>query len=627
MMKKILFALKLVEVRLRFIGILVAMVLIVGYWDRISTGWDRLTRPSRAPAIAGDKEFFCPMHPQVVRDQQGNCPICGMSLSERKKGEKEVLPEGVVGRVTLSPLRVQMAGITTVEVGYRPLFRTIETTGDLETDERRRSRIVARTAGRADKVYADYAGAEVKAGAPLLEIYSPDLLTGREEYVNALQWLGEAKTADAEARAKRLVRSARERLLLWGMTEAQVDALKPGVEVEPHVDVVSPISGTVTAKLVVAGQEVAAGDVLYEVADLSVLWLQVHVLEDDLGLVKTGLTVDVTAVAFPGESFGGTVTFVDPLVDARTRTGRARVDVPNPDGKLRPGMAVTARVAIPVAPRYETFVGCCPDCPEVLSDKPGKCPGCGMNMVPQGPVVVPLAKPVYRCWMEGGERDTPGPCPKCGMQLGEKDLVKPDPAGTRTVWVCEVHPDHVHDDPAQGEACAGGPDQPRKIEPGSRLVYACPMHPDQTSDKPGKCPICGMALVYRIESRPTRLAEHYGCPVHPSEFSDLPGKCRVCATPFEKVKVPEVLAVPFLSVVDSGSRKVVWVDKGGGLFEGVEVRLGARAGEYYPVLKGLAAGQRVAAAGAFLIDAENGLNPSAASAYFGASGSPSGDGK
>ena len=449
------------------------------------------------------------------------------------------------------------------------------------------------------------------------------------------------------------------------MTDGQVDALKPGEEVESHVDVVSPISGTVTAKNVVASQGVAAGEVLYEVADLSVLWLQVHVLEDDLGLVTTGLTVDVTAVAYPGESFGGTVTFVDPLVDARTRSGRARVEVPNADGKLKPGMAATARLAIPVAPRYESIVRCCPDCPEILSDEPGTCPSCGMEMVRQGPVVVPLAKdvyrctmndggerdtpgpcpkcgmplgaeslvkappakPLYRCWMDGGERDTPGPCPKCGMTLGEKDLVKPEPPGTRTVWVCESHPEHVHDKPGEPDPCAGGPDQPRKIEPGSRLVYRCPMHPEVVSDKPGKCPICGMNLVYRIESQPTRLAERYGCPVHPSVFQETPGKCRICAPPPEKAKVPEVLAVPFPSVIDTGSRKVVWVDKGGGMYEGVEVKLGARAGEYYPVLKGLAAGDRVAASGAFLIDAENGLNPSAASAYFGASDQPEGGGK
>jgi Cu(I)/Ag(I) efflux system membrane fusion protein len=251
-----------------------------------------------------------------------------------------------------------------------------------------------------------------------------------------------------------------------------------------------------------------------------------------------------------------------------------------------------------------------------------------MEMVKKGGVPAPEAKALYRCPMDGGERDTPGPCPKCGMALGEEHRVKVEAPGAKTIWVCEIHPDHVFDGPGECARCNGMPYEPRKIYPGSKLVYRCPEHPNEKSDQPGKCPKCGKDLGFKVESEASRVEEGYCCPVHAGVMESAPGKCPICGSALEHAAVEEVLAVPFPSVIDTGSKKVVWLDKGGGLFEGVEVRLGPRAGDFYPVLAGLAAGDHVALEGAFLIDAENGLNPSASATYFGASDKPaSGGGK
>ena len=149
------FATKAIEIRLRFIAVLVGIGLLIGYWDTIKNYWDKWTRPAAASGamLSADDEFYCPMHPSVVRDKPDaggaipKCPICGMPLSKRKIGELAELPEGVVSRVQLSPYRVQLAGIKTVDVEHRPLVVEIRTVGYVAIDERKLSRIVVRASG------------------------------------------------------------------------------------------------------------------------------------------------------------------------------------------------------------------------------------------------------------------------------------------------------------------------------------------------------------------------------------------------------------------------------------------------------------------------------------------------
>lgn len=159
----------------------------------------------------------------------------------------------------------------------------------------------------------------------------------------------------------------------------------------------------------------------------------------------------------------------------------------------------------------------------------------------------------------------------------------------------------------------------RRLAPEARLVYACPHHPEVVSDKPGTCPKCGMKLQYKIVSDATKLSETWMCPLHPTRTADGKLSCPECGGEMKRVEVEQVLAVPESAVIDTGSRKIVFVEKERGVYHALEVVLGPRAGSFFPALKGLAVGDRVVAAGAFLLDAEARLNPAAGVVYFGAS--------
>lgn len=245
--------------------------------------------------------------------------------------------------------------------------------------------------------------------------------------------------------------------------------------------------------------------------------------------------------------------------------------------------------------------------------------------------VKPAKEFIYKCPMDGAVRDTPGPCPKCKMPLDERHKVpKPVPQVERKIYVCDVHPEEVFDKPGRckKESCAESDNglgmelEERRIAPGAKLVYVCPVHPEVKSDKPGVCPRekCGKKLGFRIVSDATQLAEAWVCPLHPTEMTAGKGKCPACGREMKHLEFEQVLAVPFSAVIDTGVRKIVFLEKGHGVFDAVRIEIGPRVGEYYQVLKGLAVGDRVVTSGAFLLDAETRLNPAAGVIYFGAAG-------
>lgn len=495
---RLVYALDIVLVRLRFIGLLVAVMLVAAYWDDVAARVERWTHKSggeHGPAAASDVEYFCPMHPHIVRGEPSTCPICGMPLSKRKKGEKSVLPDGVVARVQLSPFRIAQAGIRTSPIEWKPLVREIATVGFVEYDERRLARITARFPGRVESLAVDFTGTTVERGKPLASLYSPEVFAAQESLLSAHRALRDAEAAEPRdertlERSRTLLVSARQRLTLWGLWPEQIDAIEREGRARTAVDILAPVTGVVTKKAVVVGDYVAEGAALFDVADLSVVWVKARVYEDDLGLVRPGLKVKATASAWRGDTFEGTVAFVDPFLDRATRTADLRADLPNPDGRLKPGMYVTATLKIPLA------------------------------------TIEPFAS-----------------------------LPKPEPGPARVVWWCPMHPEVVQDQPG------------------------------------GECEKCGGMKLIR------------------KEVPSGPGP-------------DDVLAVPETAVVDTGTRKIVYVESAEGVFDAHEVVLGPRSGADYPVVSGLEPGMRVATAGSFLIDAETRLNPAAAGSYFGASGTP-----
>lgn len=497
--QKVRLVIKVVELRLRFIALMAATGLLFGYWDTIRNHYDKWMRPpGEVAAAAAGFEFYCPMHPNVVQADPSTCPICGMPLSKRKHGHVEPLPPGATARVALATDRVVQAGIRTREVSYRPLVETLTTVGTVTFDERRLARIASKARGmaRVETLFVNVTGDPVEAGKPLAELYSPELYQAVQELLLARKSaaerprmqssLGRAALGDPE----QLVRMAREKLTLWGLTDGQVDAILADGKAGPTQPILSPISGIVVKKNVVEGQYVAEGEAMFEVADLDRVWVQAQVFEDRLAMVRVGQTVEATVEAYPGEVFRGAVAFVDPVLDPATRTVRVRYDLDNAGHRLRPGMFATVTLSTPVA--------------EIPAFK------------------ARLAR------VDGPQKN----CPVTRLELGSMGEPVPIEVEGRKVLMC----------------CAGCESR-LKAEP--KLYLA-----------------------------------------------------RLSAPPRDAV-----LAVPESAVIDTGTRKVVYVETEPGVFEGRAVVLGPRSGDLYPVLEGLEPGERVAAAGAFLIDAESRLNP------------------
>ena len=426
--------------RVRFLAILAGVGLFICNWETVKSRWDRWTHPRAAAAreLPPGQEFYCSMDPQVVRttyEPNGDvpgCPICGMPLTIRAKGQQQELPPGVTGRVQLSPQRIQMAGIQTVAVGYRPMARQTKTVGYVTYDESRLSRVVSRVGGYVEKLFVDKTFTLVHKGDRLAEIYSPELYSAAKELIQAERFGVSREVAD------------REKLLLLGVSEQEVREIANSKEPPTRLVIRAPQSGFVMEKKIVAGASIEARMTLFELADLSTVWVEAEVYEKDIAFLQPGQRVEAAVEAYPNRTFAGELASIYPRVEAATRTNRIRVRLENPDNALRPGMyaAVTIETPLGTIEPYKT---------------------------------------------------------------------------------------------------AGG---------------------------------------------------------------------------------PEFLVVPEEAVVDTGEKKIVYVERKEELFEGVEVELGPRQDDFYPVLKGLAAGDKVAAAGGFLVDAETRLNPAAASTYFGASGGP-----
>ena len=337
--------------RLRFVVILGAIGLILVKWDTLQGHYEKWVRPAGdATAADPDHEYFCPMHPAVVREtNKDKCPICFMPLSKRKKGEAtdDPLPAGTVSRKQYTPYQVVIAGVRTVPVGYLPLTKEITTVGTVEFDERQLRTVSARVKGRIDKLFVNQTGQKVHEGDPLAELYSPDLVVTVQNLLDARK----AGNKDLEA-------NARDRLKLWGIDPKQVDEIVAAGKPVTHLTIRSPITGHVLKKYPWEGQSVEEGARLFDVADLTTVWLQAQLYEDDLAFLPTGghdpktgrpaveLPVAAFTRAFPNRAFGGKLSFLFPHVDAETRTLTVRFDLPNPDHELRPGMTATVTLKL-----------------------------------------------------------------------------------------------------------------------------------------------------------------------------------------------------------------------------------------------------------------------------------------
>ncbi len=252
--------------------------------------------------------------------------------------------------VNIDPRRQQLIGVRTAPVERRVLTKSIRAVGTVRYDETRLADVNVKVAGWIEELYVDYTGQFIEAGQPLFTLYSPELLTTQQEYLLALEsraQLRDSQIADARVYADRLVGAARQRLTLWDLPLDEIEALEERREPRRTMPFRAPVGGFVIEKRVVRGQHVSAGMSLYTIADLSAVWVEADLYEQELPLVREGALATITVDAYPEERFRGRVIYIYPYVEEQTRTVRVRFGLPNPRGRLKPGMY--ANVALDAA--------------------------------------------------------------------------------------------------------------------------------------------------------------------------------------------------------------------------------------------------------------------------------------
>ncbi len=291
-----------------------------------------------APAKA---QWQCPMHPSIVQDHPGDCPICGMKLVEVEGERVEAgapSPEGL-SPVTIDAARQQLIGLKIAHAETGQVGGSWRTSGRVAIDETRVHHVNVKFSGFMEHVHGDFVGRPVRKGEPLFSIYSPELLAAQQEYLLALETrkrlaAAGGMTADGDV----LVAAARRKLELWDVPRSELDRIERTGEASRTTTFYSPATGVITKKDVVPGMRVNAGDMPFEIVDLSRVWVLADAYETDLRHVKVGMTAALTFKAFQDQAFEGRVAFIDPLLDPKTRTAKVRIEVPNPRGVLKPEM-------------------------------------------------------------------------------------------------------------------------------------------------------------------------------------------------------------------------------------------------------------------------------------------------
>lgn len=295
-----------------------------------------------AAGNASGETWTCPMHPMIEEPAPGSCPICGMDLVQSGEEEGDATEAGP--EVALAPDVIQTMNVRTTRAGRRDLERTIRTVGHLEYDQEKMVSVTTRYAGFVERVWVHSDGEEVQRGQPLFEVYAPELVQTQKELLAAIRYAERLHDADPESRsrARAMVDAARTRLEYWDIPADQIAAIEDSGEIVRTVTVTSPATGVVMRRAHgLEGMAVKPGVEALHVAGFSTLWLTVEVFEHQLAWIEPGDGATIRFDYFPGETFTATVRTVEPEVSPRTRSVELVLEVPNPDGRLRVGMYAT----------------------------------------------------------------------------------------------------------------------------------------------------------------------------------------------------------------------------------------------------------------------------------------------
>jgi len=283
--------------------------------------------------------WTCSMHPQIRQDKPGKCPICGMDLiplSTLESSHAGVTPD----ELTMSESAAKLAEIQTIRIVKGTPVRDLVLQGKVEPDERNIAELTARFGGRMEKLFVNYTGQNVSRGQKLATIYSPDLITAQKELLEAIAY---RETRPA------LYTAARTKLKLWDLSDEQISDIEEKGEPLVNFDVLSPISGTVMMRHIALGDYVKEGSALFQVIDLTKIWVMLDAYESDLPWIRQGDHASFTVQSLPGESFSGRVAYIDPFINDRTRVSKVRIEMDNPRLRLKPGMFVNGRLHSAIA--------------------------------------------------------------------------------------------------------------------------------------------------------------------------------------------------------------------------------------------------------------------------------------
>jgi membrane fusion protein, copper/silver efflux system len=517
--------------------------------------------------------YTCGMHPWIIEDHPGNCPICGMKLepvhqqAAATTGERKILyykstmmpgetshkpardsmgmdmvpvyaseaadsPEIAVDPVTIQDMNIQT---TTVQRG--PLRRVIRTVGTIDYNETALADVTTKFKGWIEKLDVDATGELVHRGEPLFSIYSPELYSAEVEYLLTLN----QSTNDPGAAVLR--ETAATKLKFFDISDGQIAELKKTGEPSKTLQILAPIDGFVIKKSVVQGQMVEAGMTLYQLADLGIVWVYAQIYEQDLPYIRLGQEAVVRLSSLPDREFRGRVTYVYPNVDEKTRTARVRLEFENPGYFLKPGMFVSVQITS----ELDSSALLVPDSAVLRSGEKNTVfvalPGGKFD--PRTVVLGPEAEhDMYQVinGLEAGERVvTSGQFMlDSESQLREAIQKMREPArwGETTG---EPSTNSLSSDGSRGRS----PHQTEASD--TNVVYVCPMpaHVSITYDHPGKCPICGMTLVPVTPAELKQLHPggkvlYYTCPMpeHNYIHEDKPGKCPICGMTLIPVMAP-----------------------------------------------------------------------------------------
>jgi len=528
----------------------------------VTVGMGLVTSCSRQPAASPEKTLYtCGMHPQIIQDHPGNCPICGMKLEPVHKttaaetaasGEHKILyykstmmpgetspkpgkdsmgmdmvpvyanqaAAANSSTITIDPATIQLMNIQTTEIASGPLRRTIRTVGTIDYNETALADVTTKFKGWIEKLDADATGELVHRGDALFEIYSPELYSAEAEY------LAVANSTNA-AGADVLREAALDKLKFFDISDAQIAALAKAREPRKTMEILAPADGFVIEKNIVQGQMVDAGMKLYRLADLGIVWVFAQVYEQDLTYVQLGEEATVKLSSLPDREFRGRVTYVYPNVDEKTRTARVRLEFENPGYFLKPGMFVSAQIVSELKP--------------------------SVLLVPGSAVLRSGEKNTVFVALPGGKFDPRTVVLGFEAEHDQYEVISGLQAGERVVTSGQFMLDSESQlreaiEKMRGPAGAAmempATTNANQMDPLSStnaeaegVVYVCPMpeHVSISYDHPGNCPICGMALVPVTPGelkhlQPGGKVLYYTCPMpeHASVHEDKPGKCPIC---------------------------------------------------------------------------------------------------